>query len=92
MPVPSGHLVIEMNSPELSAAASCALRQSAAASAPLTPAKKAASWTTGLLVLAAASGIAAGVIPKKEKAWRKAAIGTSVSALAGTAIVFTFFD
>lgn len=75
-----------MNSPELSAAASCALRQST------PPAQKVGSWTTGLLILAAAGGIAAGFIPKKEKTWRKAAIGTSVSALAGTAIIFTFFE
>lgn len=77
-----------MNS-ELSAKASCALRQTAP---PALPARKMVSWTTGLLVLAAAGGIAAGFIPKKEKTWRKAAIGTSVTALAGTAILFTFGD
>jgi hypothetical protein len=71
--------------------ASCALNQAAAPAGAPSPAKT-VTWTTGLLVLAAASGIAAGLIPKKEKTWRKAAIGTSVTALAGTAILFTFWD
>lgn len=48
------------------------------------------AWTTALLVLAAAGGIAAGFIPKKQKTLRKAAITTSVTALAGTALLFTF--
>lgn len=73
----------------LSQLASSELRQiTSAAAAP----SKTRAWTTALLVLAAAGGIAAGFIPKKKKALRKAAIGTSVGALAGTAILFAFSD
>lgn len=71
----------------LSQMASGELRQITSAPGPSSGTR---ALTTALLVLAAAGGIAAGFIPKKEKAWRKAAIGTSVTALAGTALLFTF--
>lgn len=44
------------------------------------------------LGVASAAGIAAGVIPKKEKAWRKTAMGVSVVGLAAAALLFAFSD
>lgn len=46
----------------------------------------------GALGVASAAGIAAGVIPKKEKAWRKTAMGISVVGLAAAALLFAFSD
>jgi hypothetical protein len=50
--------------------------------------RKPIPWLTIALAGAAGAGIASGVIPKKEKAWRKAALGGSVLLLGVSAILF----
>lgn len=46
----------------------------------------------GALAVASVAGIAAGIIPKKEKTARKVAMGVSVVGLAAAALLFAFSD
>lgn len=72
----------------LSQLASRTIGQAVKTSAPQTPIK-AFYVSTGI---AAALGIAYGVIPKKQKTWKKVAMSGSVIALAITAVLFTLGD
>lgn len=75
---------VSQPSPALSERASRELSQ-------ISPKGMSAAVTIGL-AMTAILGIAAGVIPKKEKTYRKVAIGGSVLSLAATGLLLTLGD